>query len=123
MEAKRVGIAWAAHRPMRMLAAVGVAAFALGAPLAHAAKRIIVIDNMQFAPVSVTVQPGDEVTWENKDLVAHTATADGAFDSHVIAPGGSWTYAARAPGRYAYGCSLHPSMKATLIVKKMEKRP
>ena len=118
MEAKRNGMAWAARRPMSMLAAAGVAAFAFGAPPAHAARRIIVVENMRFAPATLTVKQGDEVTWDNEDLVAHTATAKGAFDSHAIAPGGSWTYVARAPGRYAYGCSLHPSMKATLIVEK-----
>ncbi|RDU96849.1 cupredoxin domain-containing protein [Trinickia dinghuensis] len=108
--------------PISAFAAACAAAFALSALPAHAAKRVIVIENMQFAPANVTVKAGDEVTWDNKDLVAHTATAKGAFDSHSIAPGGSWTYMARTPGRYAYGCSLHPTMKATLVVEKAKER-
>ncbi|MBU6492658.1 MAG: cupredoxin family copper-binding protein [Burkholderiales bacterium] len=105
-----------------MFAAIGITAIALYALPVQAARRIIVIENMQFTPASATVERGDEVVWINRDLVAHTATSAGAFDSHAIAPGQSWTYVARVPGRYAYGCSLHPTMKATLIVEKSRGR-
>lgn len=77
----------------------------------------VTIEGMRFHPDSLTVERGDKIVWVNKDLVAHTATAIHAFNSHEIAPQASWTHAASKPGRYTYVCTLHPTMKATLIVK------
>jgi plastocyanin len=107
---------------VRIAACAAIAATLYALP-AEAARHIIVIDNMRFVPSSVVVQRGDEVVWLNRDLVAHTATAVGVFDSPVIEPGRSWSYRAGVPGHYRYGCSLHPSMKATLIVEKDRVRP
>jgi plastocyanin len=84
---------------------------------AAGATHTVVIEGMRFSPDSLTVERGDKIVWVNKDLVAHTATAANAFDSHEIAPQSSWTYVARKPGHYAYVCTLHPTMKATLIVE------
>ena len=54
----------------------------------------------------------------NKDLFPHTATADAkAFDSKAIAPSASWTWVAGKPGTYAYACTFHPTMKATITVR------
>ncbi len=78
----------------------------------------IIIEGMRFNPPSVTVARGDTIVWVNQDLVAHTATAAGVFDSHEIPPDASWTYVAHTPGRYAYICTFHPTMKATLTVKR-----
>jgi plastocyanin len=49
--------------------------------------------------------------------VPHTATAGKVFDSGVIAPGKSWTTIAESAGRHDYLCSLHPTMKASLLVQ------
>ncbi len=78
----------------------------------------VTIENMQFTPATLTVQRRDRVVWVNKDLFPHTATATAkVFDSHEIPANGSWTYIARKAGEYAYGCSLHPTMKGKLIVR------
>ena len=72
---------------------------------------------MQFNPGQLTVQRGDRIVWANKDLFPHTATASNkAFDSGSIEAGASWTYVAAKPGDYPYGCSFHPTMKATIKV-------
>jgi plastocyanin len=64
------------------------------------------------------VHAGDKVLWVNKDLFAHTATAESAaFNSHSIAPNASWSYVAGRAGRYPYVCALHPTMHATLTVR------
>ena len=106
----------ASQKTLATLAGVWAGAFLFGASPAQAARHVVVIENMQFAPADMAVARGDEVVWINKDLVAHTATAKGAFDSRALAPGRSWHYIARKPGRYAYGCAFHPTMKATLVV-------
>ena len=87
-----------------------------------AARYVVTIEQMRFEPPSVTVHAGDSVVWVNKDLVAHTVTADAtakakAFDSGSIAPGASWRYVVNQPGRHAYTCQFHPVMHGTLIVE------
>jgi plastocyanin len=71
-----------------------------------------------FEPATLTVKAGDRITWINKDLFPHTATADDTtFDSNSVAPGGQWTYVAAKSGRHTYTCTFHPTMKATITVR------
>jgi len=101
----------------------GLAAFAFAStPVAQAADagvqtHTIVIEAMRFNPETLTLRRGDRVVWHNKDLVPHTATARGVFDSRSIAAQGSWTYVTRKAGTLAYVCSFHPTMKGTLSVR------
>ena len=93
------------------------ASLVLAATSAFGATHTITIEGMQFSPSDVTVKAGDRVVWVNNDLVPHTATATKVFDSGSIAPGKSSATAAPRPGRYEYGCTFHPTMKAVLIVE------
>jgi plastocyanin len=77
----------------------------------------IVIEGMRFEPADLTVHPGDTVVWTNKDLFAHTATAEGGFDSRQIDPGGSWRLTLQTRGDLPYICALHPTMKAIVRVR------
>ena len=73
---------------------------------------------LAHAPATLTLKPGEKVTWINKDLVPHTASAvSKAFDSGVIAAGASWTYTVREAGSSAYVCLFHPTMQGTLIAQ------
>src|SRR3954452_25027649 len=84
---------------------------------ASAATHQVAIDGLKFQPDSLTVQSGDSIVWTNKDPFPHTVTSpSGGFDSHEIAPGQSWKYTASKKGTFGYTCTLHPIMKATLIV-------
>ena len=75
------------------------------------------IDGASFSPADLTVKAGDTVVWVNKDLLAHTATAQSdAFNSKVIQPGQSWRFVAKTKGTFPYLCSFHP-MTATLTVR------
>lgn len=101
-----------------------VSATGLTAALADAAARPkptthqVVIEAVRFDPQDLTVKVGDTVVWINHDPFPHTATAVGKqFDSHEIAAGGSWKYTARKAGVFAYACTLHPTMLATLRVQ------
>lgn len=87
-------------------------------PAAGAAQQshTVSIEGMRFVPDGLTVSSGDRITWINKDLVPHTVT-NKTFASQVVAPNASWSYTAVKPGQYPYGCTLHPTMKATLSVR------
>ena len=79
----------------------------------------VTIENMQFSPEQLSVHRGDRIVWANKDLFPHTVTASNkVFDSGSIDAGASWTYVAASAGEYAYGCTFHPTMKATIRVVK-----
>jgi plastocyanin len=84
---------------------------------AQAATHEVTIENMQFAPATINVKRGDRIVWKNKDVVPHTATVAGSFDSRTIAPGARFSHVVRKPGRHEVICSFHPGMKATLVVQ------
>lgn len=75
------------------------------------------IANFAFAPETLTVAPGQKVTWTNADTVAHTSTgADRRWNSGPLEPGASFSVTFVTPGTYLYGCSIHPFMKAKVVV-------
>ena len=114
---------------MRRLSAVLALAAALGLPscskrpdAAAAARRpathTIVIEAMRFQPDTLTIEAGDTVVWENKDLVSHTATSKaGGFDSQLIEAGKSWQFTSAATGEFGYVCDYHPTMKGRLRIE------
>lgn len=77
----------------------------------------IEIKNVAFNPDAVTVPSGTIVTWTNNDSVSHTvSSADGKFDSGILGRHKTFSYSFMYPGIYGYHCSIHPSMKAQVIV-------
>jgi plastocyanin len=104
----------AAFASSALLLQAGAGPEAFAAPAIHT----VVIADMKFVPETLRVRPGDTIVWVNKDFFPHTATAqDRRFDSHDIATNQSWKYVATKTGTVPYVCTLHPTMKATLIVK------
>ena len=81
------------------------------------ATYTITIEGMVFKPATLAIKPGDSVTWVNKDIVEHTATAEGTFDSKLIAPSKSWKQVFKTKGSFDYTCKYHPVMKGTLTVR------
>lgn len=85
---------------------------------AEPVHRTIIIEAMQFSPRVLEAHAGDTVEWINKDAFPHNAVASAhGFNSTEIAPGESWILEARQRGTFDYVCTLHPGMKAVLIVK------
>jgi plastocyanin len=96
------------------LCIAGVVASGRAVPKTHT----VTIEDMRFQPQTLTVLRGDTIVWVNKDLVPHTATSTGGgFDSKTIQAGESWKYRAGTKGEFAYICSYHPAMTATLRVQ------
>ena len=95
----------------KLLLAAGLAAACALPGLAAAATHTVTIEGMKFVPETRTVKRGD------KDVVPHTATAKGKFDSGNIAAGKRWSHAMTKAGRYDYVCTFHPGMKAVVVVQ------
>ncbi len=122
-----MGVAAGRERPVRrwrlaaaLICACALAYDAIAAEPAAVRKPVthtVVIDGVKYVPEALTVKRGDTVVWINKDPYPHTVTSNGAFDSGSIAAGKSWRLKPRKAGDYAYICTLHPNMKATLKVE------
>ncbi len=82
-----------------------------------AASHSVTISDFKFAPASITVNVGDTVTWTNKGPTAHTATGkDKSFDTGLLQKGETGSFTFKKAGTYAYICTPHPYMKATVKV-------
>ncbi len=79
----------------------------------------VTIDNFNFAPATLNVPAGTEITWLNRDDAPHkVASVGGKFPaSPVLDTSDHYTYRFTAPGTYDYYCSLHPKMTGKVIVK------
>lgn len=87
-------------------------------PSAPPAPALVDIVNFSFVPTPITVTAGSTVTWTNKDAVQHNVVSDAnVFASDLLDTGVKFTQQLNTPGTYNYHCSVHPNMKATVIVK------
>ena len=70
-----------------------------------------------YLPNPSTVTANSKVTWNNKDIAPHTATAtDGSFDTGIMKVGSSGSAIVRAQGGVPYHCTIHPWMNGMLQV-------
>jgi len=102
---------------MKALRNVFAIAMLVAPVVACAATHVVTVEGMKFEPATVHVKMGDSVVWRNNDLVPHTVTAEGKFDSGQIAAGKSWTWTAKARGQNNYVCTYHPEMKGSVVVE------
>lgn len=101
------------------LAAALTLACAVPAVLAAAPALVSVpIRSFAFMPMEVSIPVGGSVTWKNFDGEPHTVTAtDGLFKSGALDQGDSFTFRFTKAGTYPYICSIHPQMRARVVVK------
>jgi len=76
-----------------------------------------------FIPSTITINPGESVTFANNDSAAHTSTSgtpadgpNGIWDSSLVMMGSAYTTPALSEGTYPYFCMVHPWMEGTVIV-------
>lgn len=82
------------------------------------------IKSSAFIKNTMTIGKGTTVKWTNNDTVTHQVAADGGqFLSPILNPGDTWTYTFNSNGTFAYHCSLHSSMKGSIIVKNANEVP
>lgn len=74
-----------------------------------------------FTPAYIIISVGTKVTWNNMSGAPHTVTPtnQGAFTASGVLAAGTGTYSLTftKAGDYPYYCSIHPAMKAWIIVK------
>jgi plastocyanin len=88
--------------------------------LAKAMPTEITIDNFAFAPATLTIAPGTQVTWINHDDEPHTvvsATKEQPFKSQALDTDDKFSFVFDKPGIYKYFCSIHSHMIGTIVVK------
>lgn len=68
----------------------------------------------RFAPRTVTVSEGTKIRWVNKGTLTHTTT--GSEWNHRLDPGEKFTRKFRDAGTFTYRCTIHPSMRGTIVV-------
>jgi plastocyanin len=93
------------------------------APLpAGAATQHVMMSGYAYSATTVTVRAGDTVTWTNHDEAPHDVVAS-AFRSPLLSTGQSWSMTFTAPGTYPYYCSVHPDMRAQVVVLAADPQP
>jgi plastocyanin len=115
---ERAGLSSA--RPAASGGQVGAARDSLVTERATASRATgVTIVDYAFDPKDVTIKPGTTVRWTNtgQDKDGHSVTADdGSYDSGVLKEGDTYTHTYDAEGTFSYICSVHPSMKGTVVV-------
>jgi len=123
MEEKSMQVPAIRHRMLSTLAVVAMALAVIGLlggsrEASAQSDTTVTIANFAFSPGTITVQAGTTVTWVNNDSVAHTATGDnGEFDTGSISPCGSASITFDTAGTFAYHCTIHPNMTASITVQ------
>jgi plastocyanin len=80
---------------------------------------IVQIKNVDFTPHVLTVERDTRVTWEFRDPdVSHRVKSRGApaFKSSGFRRDGTYSVTFGDPGTYRYRCTIHPNMKARIVV-------
>ena len=73
--------------------------------------------NQYYMPVNASIPKDATVTWTNKDVAPHTATAsDGSFDTGIFNAGSSASAMVKGQGDIQYHCTIHPWMHGSLQV-------
>jgi plastocyanin len=78
-----------------------------------AAGHVDVLDN-KFVPETVSVSPGDTVTWDFKGAVVHNVTGDGFKSGNMKS--GTFEHQFNSAGDYPYVCTIHQGMTGAVKV-------
>jgi plastocyanin len=85
------------------------------------AEPSVSIEGFAFLPKTLTIEPGQSVTWTNKDASPHTVTSTtSAFDSSTLSQNQTFQHQFTSPGSFSYFCAFHPGMTGTIIVQGPE---
>jgi plastocyanin len=98
----------------------GIAVIA-SAGAAHAAETVVDQKGLKFVPDTVSINAGDTIRFTNSDPYTHDVTVispDGSSSDKGLQHHGQANVVVFAkPGKYSIICTMHPNMKATVVVK------
>ncbi len=78
----------------------------------------ITIHNFAFTPARLVVSPGTKIIWTNTDSDPHTVdSTKNSWSSEALDTESTFTHVFKKDGTFPYYCSIHPFMRATIIVK------
>ena len=102
------------------LVAAGVVALSVvGCPVpGEPGDNQVFMRSIAFDPAELTITVGESVTWNNRDIVPHTATSGNPgeenlgsiFRSALLGQGETFTHTFNEPGEFVYFCEVHPLM-------------
>ena len=81
----------------------------------------ITMKNLAFRPASVAAKVGETVQWTNQDTPPHNVSYVSGpkfTSSSTLNTGGQFKLKLTQAGTIHYICSIHPFMKATIVVTK-----
>jgi plastocyanin len=70
-----------------------------------------------ISPAEASAKVGDTIEWVNKDVFAHTATANNGDFDVTLPPNKSASFVLKKAGNVDYYCRFHPNMRATLKIE------
>ena len=81
-------------------------------------RTTVGIGECAFLDTVTYIEPGEEVTWVNKDPVPHTVSGAGFSwgSERMLDQGERVSYTFNKEGVYPYYCALHPSMVGAVVV-------
>jgi plastocyanin len=93
-------------------------ASAAPAQITSQVKIVEVNGKYMFEPATITIKKGSQVLWTNMSDAPHTVTSNtGAFQSpNTITEKQTFRFTFTTAGTFMYHCTVHPYMKATIIV-------
>jgi plastocyanin len=105
-------------RRLRALLALTVLLAAVSS-VAVAATRTVLIKNFAFNPKTLTISRGSSVTWKWQGYFNHNVAVKSGpvkFRSRIQYKG-AFSHTFLRAGTYHLYCTLHPSMKETVVVR------
>lgn len=101
-----------------IVAALASTVVLAAAQTTFAAPLQVEIVNYAYAPGTLSVNRGTTVTWTNGDTAPHTVTSSvsGPLDSPMLNQGDAFSFTFNNAGTYSYYCTVHPTMKGTVVV-------
>lgn len=76
---------------------------------------VVIVDDNVFRPKTITVAPGDTVTWQFEGNSAHNVTHDD-FASELMKDG-EFEHTFEMAGEYDYVCTVHAGMAGSVTVE------
>ena len=108
---------------LALTAAVATASARRGTSRAPLTARVLIRD-ISFAPHTVTIRRGGQVTWSWRDgtapnAISHTVTSTGRARFHGADARSSGDLKVRFPraGYYRYLCTIHVGMSGLVVVR------